>query len=78
MSTSNQIMTDIAKLSEDAKLFVGDFLYAPFGIESSDTVNAITLYVLLGAASYVLYRISREEPRVRAKLRRSEYSATRR
>lgn len=69
MSDPNQMTTDLIKLSDDAKIFVGDFLYAPFGVESSEGVNAITLYALIAIAIYVLYRVSKREEPQRTKTR---------
>lgn len=61
MSAFSQILADAAQLSDEAKVFVGDFVYAPFGIETSETVNAFTLYALLFGVGYIIYRLSLPE-----------------
>ncbi len=73
MSTDNRLVEDIVNLSARAKEFVGEFLYAPLGIESSETLNAITLYAVLGCLSYITYRVSRSEPRTRRRYHGSDF-----
>ena len=66
MSTFERVTADLAIVVTRAKSFIGDFLYQPFGIESSDLVNAVTLYVIVGAAAVALYRAVQPAPRARA------------
>gem|GEM_PF-7045307 len=70
MSTFNQILTDTTTLAVDARGFVGDFVYAPFGIESSNAVNTVTLVALLLGAGYVIYRLSLPDRGERRRVRR--------
>lgn len=73
MSNSEKIMEDFLAFTATAKEFIGEFVYAPFGIESSDGLNAITLYALMGVAVGVLIRIARPAPRARYRQRIKEY-----
>ncbi|MHA3913817.1 hypothetical protein [Halovulum sp. GXIMD14793] len=67
MSNFETIKEDLVVASEAAKEFVGVFIYEPLGIESSATLNAFTLYLLLGIAGMALYRLSKpmRQPRYR-------------
>ena len=65
---------DVSSMREDAvslffgaREFVGEFLYAPLGVESSDTLNGATLFVAGFIALVALYRLSRPAPHSRYK-----------
>lgn len=71
MSTVNALLDDLSVKADQAKTFIGDFLFAPFGIESTDLVNSITLYAILGMTAVVAYKIASPAPRARRM--RNEY-----
>jgi len=62
MSARESITNDFAGLLADAKVFVGEFVYAPFGIEASETVNTVTLYAALAVVGFVIYRLVKPAP----------------
>jgi len=56
MSKAELIWADIIGFTETSKEFIGNFVYAPFGIESSTLLNSVTLYVALGLIAFIAYR----------------------
>ena len=73
-------MSDIAKITEEfvaftaaSKEFIGEFVYAPFGIESSPALNAFTLYAVIGVLVAVLIRALAPRPKPRYRKRVSEF-----
>ena len=73
MSSTERIVEDLTRLSDRSRDFVGDFLYAPLGIESSDTANAVTLYAILIGLAFVTYRLSRPAHKARISRAKSKY-----
>jgi len=67
MSKLEKLWDDVIAFHADAKAFTGEFLYEPFGIESSPFLNAVTLYAILAALAFAVYRVSRPAPHPRAR-----------
>ena len=65
MSNTEKILEDLARITATSKEFIGEFIYAPFGIESSEVLNSLTLYFALGVLAMIVYRISRPAPHAR-------------
>ncbi|MEO1285639.1 MAG: hypothetical protein AAFV92_12260 [Pseudomonadota bacterium] len=68
-----KVIADLGKASVDAMEFVGEFVYAPFGYESSDMVNGVTLFAAIAIVALVIYKSLRPAPHVRAKYRHNRY-----
>jgi len=68
MSENERWISEFQRFHESAKETIGAFLYEPFGFETTDTMNGITLYVLIVAALFILYRVlaPAHMPRVRS------------
>ncbi|MSU89766.1 hypothetical protein GE300_09065 [Rhodobacteraceae bacterium 2CG4] len=73
MSEHQRWVTDLVKFHGNAKETVGEFLYKPFGIESTDGLNAITLYVFAAVAVFVLFRLFTPARRARAHSKPDHY-----
>lgn len=67
MSKLEKLWDDIVVFHADAKEFTGKFLFEPFGIESSPFLNAVTLYAILAALAFAVYRVSRPAPQPRVR-----------
>ncbi len=65
MSKLERMRGEIASFHEKAKDVTGEFLYAPFGIESTPFVNAVTLYAILAILAFGIYRLTRPAPHPR-------------
>ncbi|MEM8786796.1 MAG: hypothetical protein AAGE76_00885 [Pseudomonadota bacterium] len=57
MSSTEKILEDLTKASAAANEFVGEFVYAPFGYQSSELVNTATLAVIMAVCGVVIYRL---------------------
>jgi hypothetical protein len=73
MEFYNTLLIELVAFSVAAKEFVGEFLYAPFGIQSSESVNSFTLYFVLGAAVYCVLRHRRSYGDVIRGRRKNEF-----
>ena len=73
MSKVEQIWIDIVAFMDASKTFIGDFVYKPFGVESSPLMNAMTLYVLLGLVAFVAYRAVTPAPKSRYRRPYNDY-----
>ena len=60
MSKFTYLLNDGLAAVERAKEFIGEFVYAPFGIESSSVINGFTLYFILSSVIYVVMRNRRD------------------
>ncbi|NNU81025.1 hypothetical protein HMH01_11310 [Halovulum dunhuangense] len=77
MSSMERVVEDLGRIYGRSKDFVGEFLYAPFGIESTDAVNAATLYVALAVLAMVTWRLASPAPRRRSGRARSKFDVSR-
>ncbi|MEM8872136.1 MAG: hypothetical protein AAGB10_02235 [Pseudomonadota bacterium] len=68
-----KVIADLGKASADAMEFVGEFVYAPFGYESSSMVNGVTLVAAIAVVALVIYKSLRPVPHVRVKHRDNRY-----
>ncbi len=68
MSENERWISEFQRFHDTAKETIGAFLYEPFGIETTDATNGVTLYILLAAALFTLYRVLApvHKPRVRS------------
>ena len=60
MSKFNYLLNDGLAAVERAKTFIGEFVYEPFGIESSSVINGFTLYFILSSIIYLVMRNRRD------------------
>lgn len=56
MNKFSSFPSDLQEMSESLKYFVGEFFYAPFGIESSDELNTFTAAFIIGVMCYAILR----------------------
>ncbi len=73
MSATEKILSDLGKATVDARDFVGEFVYAPFGIETSNLINGLTLVAALAVVGMIIYQILRPAPHARVKRNGNEY-----
>jgi len=73
MSKLERLREDIVALHANAKEVTGEFLYEPFGIESTPFLNAITLYAIIALVIFAVHRVTRPAPQPRVRHPVNEY-----
>lgn len=77
MSKIDYLIRDLIEFHASAIEFIGAFLYSPFGLETSTTVNTFTLYFIIGSLTYVTLRQNRDVFRELRGRRSNEFGLTR-
>lgn len=67
MQKLERLREDVVSFHDKAKEVTGEFLYAPFGIETTPFVNAVTLYAILAVLAFGIYRLTRPAPHPRTR-----------
>ena len=73
MSKLERLWDDVIAFHANAKEFTGEFLYEPFGVESTPLLNAVTLYAILAVLAFAVYRVSRPAPQPRVRHQDNKY-----